>query len=157
MKRLLFTLTALLCALFTAHGQKAVVEEYAIDVDCDKPTHAIQHFRKVTTILTEQGAPLASFVCSCSKNDKLTRFKGLVTDATGRVIRKLKESELQKTEYSQYLAIDDYKMFLDYTPPVYPVTISYEWTIESHDNLLEFPRFCPQTDYDISVKKPATG
>ena len=153
MKRLLFTLTALLCALFTAHGQKAVVEEYAIDVDCDKPTHAIQHFRKVTTILTEQGAPLASFVCSCSKNDKLTRFKGLVTDATGRVIRKLKESELQKTEYSQYLAIDDYKMFLDYTPPVYPVTISYEWTIESHDNLLEFPRFCPQSDYDITVKK----
>ena len=153
MKRLLFTLTALLCALFTAHGQKAVVEEYAIDVDCDKPTHAIQHFREVTTILTEQGAPLASFVCSCSKNDKLTRFKGLVTDATGRVIRKLKESELQKTEYSQYLAIDDYKMFLDYTPPVYPVTISYEWTIESHDNLLEFPRFCPQSDYDITVKK----
>ena len=153
MKRLLFTLTALLCALFTAHGQKAVVEEYAIDVDCDRPTHAIQHFREVTTILTEQGAPLASFVCSCSKNDKLTRFKGLVTDATGRVIRKLKESELQKTEYSQYLAIDDYKMFLDYTPPVYPVTISYEWTIESHDNLLEFPRFCPQNDYDITVKK----
>ena len=153
MKRRLFTLTALLCALFTAHGQKAVVEEYAIDVDCDKPTHAIQHFREVTTILTEQGAPLASFVCSCSKNDKLTRFKGLVTDATGRVIRKLKESELQKTEYSQYLAIDDYKMFLDYTPPVYPVTISYEWTIESHDNLLEFPRFCPQSDYDITVKK----
>ena len=153
MKRRLFTLTALLCALFTAHGQKAVVEEYAIDVDCDRPTHAIQHFREVTTILTEQGAPLASFVCSCSKNDKLTRFKGLVTDATGRVIRKLKESELQKTEYSQYLAIDDYKMFLDYTPPVYPVTISYEWTIESHDNLLEFPRFCPQSDYDITVKK----
>jgi transglutaminase-like putative cysteine protease len=153
MKRRLFTLTALLCALFTAYGQKAVVEEYAIDVDCDKPTHAIQHFREVTTILTEQGAPLASFVCSCSKNDKLTRFKGLVTDATGRVIRKLKESELQKTEYSQYLAIDDYKMFLDYTPPVYPVTISYEWTIESHDNLLEFPRFCPQSDYDITVKK----
>ena len=140
MKRLLFTLTALLCALFTAHGQKAVVEEYAIDVDCDKPTHAIQHFR-------DHDMP------KIYPDYKLTRFKGLVTDATGRVIRKLKESELQKTEYSQYLAIDDYKMFLDYTPPVYPITISYEWTIESRDNLIEFPRFCPQTDYDISVKK----
>jgi hypothetical protein len=25
--------------------------------------------------------------------------------------------------------------------------------MESHDNLIEFPRFCPQSDYDVSVKK----
>ena len=129
------------------------MEEYAVEVYCESATHAVQHFCEETTIQNEQGASLASFVCSCSKNDKLTSFKGVVTDATGRVIRKLKESELQRTEYSPYLAIDDYKMYLDYTPPVYPVTIRYEWTIDSHDNLLEFPSFVPQSDYDISVKK----
>ena len=129
------------------------MEEYVVDVNCESATHAVQHFREVTTIQNEQGAPLASFVCSCSKNDRLTSFKGVVTDATGRVIRKLKESELQRTEYSPYLAIDDYKMYLDYTPPVYPVTIRYEWTLDSHDNLLEFPGFVPQSDYDISVKR----
>lgn len=133
--------------------QKAVVEEYAIDIYCENATHAIQDFREVTTILNERGASLALFVCSCSKNDKLTSFKGVVTDATGRIIHKMKESELQKTEYSPYLAIDDYKMYLDYTPPTYPITITYEWTIDSHDNLIEFPRFTPQTDYEVSVKK----
>ena len=151
-------LSLLLISLFCAHvvmAQKAIVEEYTIDIVCDAPHHAIQHFKEVTTILNEHGANQALFVCSCSKHDKLTNFKGQVADSSGRVIRKLKESELKKTEYSSYLAIDDYKMFLDYTPPVYPITITYEWTIESRDNLIEFPPFCPQTDYDISVKKAA--
>ena len=134
-------------------AQNAIVEESLTDVECISTTHAIIRFKEVTTILNEHGADLATFVCSCSKNDKLTAFKGQVTDSSGRVIRKIKESELKQTEYSPYLAIDDYKVYYDYTPPVYPVTINYEWTIDSHDNLIEFPRFCPQTDYDISVKK----
>lgn len=161
-EKILFIL--LLAAVLNAKGQiatphsdqrseNAVVEESLTNVDCISRTHAVFQFKEVTTILNEHGADLATFVCSCSKNDKLTRFKGQVTDATGRVLRKFKESELRRTEYSQYLAIDDYKMYLEYTPPVYPVTITYEWAMESHDNLIELPRFCPQTDYDVSVKK----
>ena len=152
MKKLSLLLISLFCA-YAVMAQKAIVEEYSIDIDCDAPDHAVQHFKEVTTILNEHGAGQALFVCSCSKHDKLNNFKGQVTDSSGRVIKKLKESELKKTEYSTYLAIDDYKMFLDYTPPVYPVTITYEWTIESRDNLIEFPSFCPQSDFDISVKK----
>ena len=152
MRQLLF-FVLLLAAVHNAKAQNAVVDESSTDVECFSPTQAIIHFREVTTILNEHGAGLAVFVCSCSKNNKLTGFKGQAADATGRVIRKFKESELKKTEYSQYLAIDDYKMYLDYTPPVYPVTIIYEWTMESQDDLIEFPRFCPQTDYDVSVKK----
>ena len=152
MKKFLLLLISLFCA-HAVMAQKAIVEEYSIDIVCDAPDHAVQHFKEVTTILNEHGAGQALFVCSCSKHDKLTNFKGQVTDSSGRVIKKLKESELKKTEYSSYLAIDDYKMFLDYTPPVYPVTITYEWTIESRDNLIEFPLFCPQSDFDISVKK----
>ena len=144
---------SLLAVTLHATAQKAVVEESVVDVVCDSRTHAIQNFKEVTTILNEHGADLATFVCSCSKNDKLTAFKGQVTDSSGRVIRKIKESELKQTEYSPYLAMDDYKLYFDYTPPVYPVTITYEWTIDSHDNLIEFPRFCPQTDCDVSVKK----
>ena len=152
MKKFLLLLISLFCA-HAVMAQKAIVEEYSIDIVCDAPDHAVQHFKEVTTILNEHGAGQTLFVCSCSKHDKLTNFKGQVTDSSGRVIKKLKESELKKTEYSSYLAIDDYKMFLDYTPPVYPVTITYEWTIESRDNLIEFPSFCPQSDFDISVKK----
>lgn len=151
--RRIISFALLLITIQHATAQNAVVEESLTDVECISRTHAIIRFKEVTTILNEHGTDLATFVCSCSKNDKLTRFKGQVTDPTGRILRKFKESELKRTEYSQYLAIDDYKMYLEYTPPVYPVTITYEWTMESHDNLIEFPRFCPQTDYDVSVKK----
>lgn len=151
--RQLFFLVLFLTTTQYVTAQNAVVEESLTDVECISPTQVIINFKEVTTILNEHGADLATFVCSCSKNDKLTRFKGQVTDATGRVLRKFKESELKQTEYSQYLAIDDYKMYLDYTPPVYPVTVTYEWTMESNDDLIEFPHFCPQTDYDVSVKK----
>ena len=146
-------LAQLLTAVLPAAAQNVVVEESLTEVECVSPTHAVVHYRAVNTILNEHGAEYSSFVCPCSKNDKLTRFKGQVTDATGRVLRKFKESELMRTEYSPYLAIDDYKMYLEYTPPSYPVTVTFEWTMDSHDNLIEFPCFCPQTDYGISVKK----
>ena len=86
----------LMCVL-SLWAQKAVVEEWTTQVECHTPVHATQHFKTVTTIQNEHGAALALFVCSCSKNDKLTSFKGQVTDASGRVIRKIKESELNKT------------------------------------------------------------
>lgn len=152
MKRALFLMIAFLC-IHAVMAQKAIVEESSVYIVCDTPDHATQVFREVTTILNAHGASEAVFVCPCSKNDKLTSFRGQVTDRSGRVIRKMQQSELKKTEYSPYLAIDAYKWYLDYTPMSFPVTITYEWTIESRDNLIEFPCFCPQTDYDISVKK----
>lgn len=143
----------LMTIMLPIKAQKAVIEESVTDIVCDGPTHVIAHYKEIVTVLNPQGASLANFACSCSNKDKLTSFKGQVTDANGRIIRKLKESELQKYELSKHLAVDDYTMFLDYTPPVYPVTITYEWTIDSRDDLITFPRFCPQTDYNVSVKK----
>ena len=153
MRRVVIMVIAALALVLEAAAQVAVIEETVTDIDCDNNTHAVQRFKEVRTILNEHGNELANFVCSCSKNDKLSNFKGQVTDAQGRILRKMKQSELQRTEYSQYLAIDNYKLYVEYTPPAYPVTVTYEWTIESRDNLIEFPVFCPQPDYDISVKK----
>lgn len=146
-------LTSILCV----SAENAIVEESMTNIECICPTHAIVHFKEVTTILNEHQSNLAMFVCSCSKNDKLTRFKGQATDAAGRVIRKFKENDLKRTEYSQYLAIDDYKMYLDYTPPVYPVTITYEWTMESHDNLVEFPPSVHRQTTALASRRPSTG
>ena len=66
-KRLLLFVYTLL-TLSVADAQKAVIEESVVDVECMSPTHVVQHFKEVTTILSEQGASLATFVCSCSKN-----------------------------------------------------------------------------------------
>ncbi len=134
-------------------AQNVIVEESLTETRCESKTHMTTHYKETKTILNEQGADHAHFLCSCNKQERLTSFRGQVTDASGKVIRKIKESELQRTEYSQYLAVDDYKMYFTYTPPVYPVTITYEWTVDSHDDLIEFPPFCPQSDYKVAVKK----
>ena len=153
MKRCVLSLMVWSVSCLLAWSQNAVVEESVTEVNCESPAHAITHYKTVITILNEQGGAYANFSCSCSKQEKMVSFRGQITNASGQVIRKLKESELKRTEYSQYLAVDAYTMYLEYTPPFYPVTVTYEWTIDNKDNLSEFPWFCPQTGYEVAVKK----
>ena len=150
-KRLLF-LVGLIAPALTTTAQNAVVEE-STDIVCDKLTHAVMHFKKSVTILNGNAASLGYYICSCNPSSQLTSFKGIVTDAAGNIIRKMKMKDLQRSEYSPYLAIDDYLMYIEYTPPSYPITITYEWEMDCQNNLIEFPSFRPQTDYEIAVKK----
>lgn len=153
MVRQALTTLLLLATSLAATAQNAIVEESTTDVVCHDATHATTQHRKVVTILNEQGQRHAVFVCSCSKNERLTSFHGQVADATGRILRRIRQSDLERTEYSPYLAIDDYQVYYDYTPPVFPVTITYEWTTDSRNTLIEFPGFCPQDNYGVAVKK----
>lgn len=153
-KRLSF-IFILLTTLLPISAQKAVVEDYSTDIICDKLTHAVMHFKKTTTILNESASDFSFFSCTCSNSNQLISFKGQVTDASGNIIRKMKIKDLKKTEYSPYLAIDDYIMYLEYTPSSFPVTVTYEWELDCKDNLVEFPPFCPQTDYNVDVKRAA--
>lgn len=153
-KRLSF-IFILLTILLPISAQKAVVEDYSTDIICDKLTHAVMHFKKTTTILHESASDFGFFSCTCSKSNQLISFKGQITDASGNIIRKMKIKDLKKTEYSPYLAIDDYIMYLEYTPSSFPVTVTYEWELDCKDNLVEFPPFCPQTDYNVDVKRAA--
>lgn len=145
----------LLTTLLPVSAQKAVVEDYSTDIICDKLTHAVMHFKKTTTILHESASNFGFFSCTCSNSNQLISFKGQVTDASGNIIRKMKIKDLKKTEYSPYLAIDDYIMYLEYTPSSFPVTVTYEWELDCKDDLVEFPPFCPQTDYNVDVKRAA--
>ena len=145
----------LLTTLLPVSAQKAVVEDYSTDIICDKLTHAVMHFKKTTTILLESASDFGFFSCTCSNSNQLISFKGQVTDASGNIIRKMKIKDLKKTEYSPYLAIDDYIMYLEYTPSSFPVTVTYEWELDCKDDLVEFPPFCPQTDYNVDVKRAA--
>ena len=153
-KRLSF-IFILLTILLPISAQKAVVEDYSTDIICDKLTHAVMHFKKTTTILHESASDFGFFSCTCSNSNQLISFKGQVTDASGNIIRKMKIKDLKKTEYSPYLAIDDYIMYLEYTPSSFPVTVTYEWELDCKDDLVEFPPFCPQTDYNVDVKRAA--
>ena len=148
----LIVLSILLGFLQPSSAQKAIIDDYSINVVCDNPVHAIMHFKRSVTILDKTAAEFGNFSYTISKANSLLSFKGMVTDASGRLLRKIKRSELKQTEYSPFLAVDDYILYAEYTPSVYPVTITYEWEVDCQNNLIEFPSFCPLTDYDIELR-----
>ena len=153
-KLLLLTLLWSL-SLIPCGAQNCIVEDWTISIVSNDMTSMTVQQKKVLTIVNQQGARHAAFVCSCSKKNKLSSFHGKVTDGSGRIVREIRKGELLRTEYSPYLAVDDYKMYYDYTPPTFPVTITYEWTMECRDNVIEYPWFCPQDDYEVSVRHAA--
>ena len=134
-------------------AQRATIDEMDVEVVCSGSRQAVCHRRVVTTIHSEKGADMANFVCSLGKTDQLKQFSGTAVDLSGRILRKFKKSDLERSEFSSHLAVDAYILNLPYVPPSYPVTITYDWMIQYNDDLLEFPSFIPQTSYDVNVRQ----
>jgi transglutaminase-like putative cysteine protease len=104
------------------------------------------------TVLNAKGLSAAQFVCGCDKFNSLQKFSGEIMNASGQTVRKVKKSDLQKTEYSPYaLATDDYYYYYDGRLPAYPFTVKYEWETECRDGLLTYPTFMPQAEYNQLV------
>lgn len=140
-------------SLSTANAQHATVEEYNIEVQCKSLRQVICSKRTVTRILDEKGSSEANFLCTLGTTDQLLDFRGQVCDAEGRILHKFKKSDLERSEYTSMLAVDAYMLGLTYTPPTFPVTVTYEWTVKYTDDILEFPLFVPQESYDVNVRK----
>lgn len=129
----------------------SIVQDASTEIICTSPTNAVRKERKVIQILDEKGKAEASFACLCDQSTTLNKFSGEVQDSQGKVIRKIKKSELQITGYSSELATDNYFYYFNYTPPQYPITITYEWEMKCNDGLIVFPFFLPQGSYNQSV------
>ena len=103
-------------------------------------------------ILNEKGNEYANFMEVLSKYDKLSSFYGDIKDESGKIIHKIKKSDLQTTEYSSEMATDEITTYYKFTPPTYPITVTYTWKEEISDGVLAYPAFAPQTDYDVEIK-----
>lgn len=74
----------------------------------------------------------------------LSKFSGTLTPDNGKE-KKIRISDLSKTEYSQGLFSDD--IYYTYFPEAsYPYTINYEYQIEYQNGILNFPPFIPLSD-----------
>lgn len=129
----------------------SIIQDASTEIICTSPTDAVLKERKVIQIVDEKGKKEASFACSCNKFTTLRKFSGEVTDGQGKIIRKIKKNELLRSEYSTELATDYYLYYYDYTPPQYPITVTYEWEVKYDDGLIGYPLFIPQDTYNQSV------
>lgn len=78
----------------------AVVRRYDQEFVYHSPTSADEKCIQEITILNKSGASKSYFSCYTDRTRSLRSFSGAVYDEQGKLIRKLKRSDLQYTEYS---------------------------------------------------------
>lgn len=106
----------------------------------------------VVSILDNRGKEDGYFICYCDDFTELKRFSGEIYDSLGKLVRKLKKSDLSQTGYDKEFASGSTQHF--YILPAglkYPLTVKYEWETRKKDGLISFPAFLPQTSFNQAV------
>lgn len=131
----------------------SVVRLYEQDFTYLSDIIAEQKESSIITILNNKDEGAANFGCYTDMFCELENFRGSIYDANGNFIRKIKQSELKFTEYSENMASDGRYYYFSPDIANYPVTIKYEWEVKHKKGLIGFPDFCPQERYNQSVMK----
>lgn len=131
----------------------AVVRHDATEVIYTSPGSLVEKHRRQITILRQAAARKGFFTCVVDRNSALKSFAGTVRDAHGKVIRKLKRSELKYSEYSSGLADDAGYYTLEILSPTVPYTVEVEYETACNDGILSFVPFLPVTSTATSLEE----
>ena len=124
------------------------------DVRYISKTEMVCKERRVITVLDKRGLSAANLLISLNKgHSALGRFSGSMTDLQGTLLRKIKKSDLEYTEYSEMLADDACSYFYTCEPPHYPFTVTYEWEEKHSNGIAWLPAFVPQGSSNQQVHK----
>ena len=143
-----------LLVVTTVKAQMIVVNDAATVVNVKDMTNATVNEKLSFTIMNERGKDMASTAIMCSPYEKLAKFEGTAVDSQGKVLHKFKKNELIKNELTENFTTDVFRMVLDYTPPCYPITITWEWQIDMSGGWITYPSFIPYpyNSYDVKVE-----
>ena len=133
----------------------AVVRLDETETTYTSPTNVVERHHRQITILRQSAARKGFFTCVVDRNSALKSFAGTVRDAHGKVIRKLKRSELKYSEYSSGLADDAGYYTLEILAPTVPYTVDVEYEIAYNDGILAFAPFLPVASTATSLEKAA--
>lgn len=111
-------------------------------------------FHYVTTVLDETGAENTQMVFSYNKLHDIRSFSGALFDADGRLIKRLKQSDIRDVSGADggTLMTDTRIKYHQFSYSVYPYTIEY--TVETRYNtLFLLPEWTPQPHSDCTVEQ----
>ena len=135
-------------------GMYAVIREQEVRFEINSVKNATTSGRIVITILNANALSYAKKTLYYDKFNVVRSFKGTAYDAYGKVINRLKTSEI----YDQSV-FDGFTMFsdnrlkkADLSQGSYPYTVEFEYEIE-HKALLYAPDFDLYEDDEISIQK----
>ena len=138
-----------------ADNSNSIIVEAQTEVICKSMTQSVERETRTVTILNKKGLDAAHFFCSCDMFRSLQKFSGELTNASGQSVRKIKKSELLKSEYSSSLSTDDYLYYYECNYPSFPFTVKYVWEVKCNNGLIGYSTFMPQTDFNQGVEKSA--
>lgn len=114
---------------------------------------AVYYVHQVITILNEKGKAYASEVVGYDKLSKIRDINGVVYDAAGKQIKKLKNSDIyDQSAYDGFTLYSDARFkSLDLSQPVYPYTVEIEYEVE-YKFLYTIPGFVLVPGEKISIE-----
>lgn len=134
-------------------GQNSVIADARTEILCKSSTQSVEKESRTIIVLNRNGLDAAQFVVGCDMFRSLQKFSGEILNASGQTVRKIKKSELQKSEYSSSLTTDDYIYYYECNFPSYPFTVKYEWEIKCNNGLIGYPNFVPQSYFSQAVER----
>ncbi len=155
MKRVMITAWALCACLATIRAEviNSVIEDYNCEVEYSSLTSGTCREQTTVTILNENGVGAGHIVIHCDKFMSLEGFKGVITDADGKEVKKLSKKDLKMTEASSSLSDDSYTYYYETYAPRYPYTVHYEVAQKIKNQSIAFAGFHAYDSRDQSVKR----
>lgn len=136
-----------------ASNSNSLIVDARTEVICKSMTQSVERETRTVTILNKKGLDAAHFFCSCDMFRSLQKFSGELINASGQSVRKIKKSELVKSEYSSSLTTDDYLYYYECNYPSFPFTVKYVWEVKCNNGLIGYSTFMPQMDFSQGVEK----
>lgn len=131
----------------------SVIADSRTEILCKSMTQSIEKESRTIIVLNRKGLEDAVFYCGCDMFRSLQKFSGEIINASGQSVRKIKKSELQKSEYSSSLTTDDYFYYYECNYPSFPFTVKYEWEMKCNNGLIGYSTFIPQMSFNQAVEK----
>lgn len=132
----------------------SVIRNYSMQFIQSDANNGTYKVNKVITILNEKGSDFAVFYTYEDKFRTITNFSGVVRDASGKIIKKIKKSDFHTSSMSDNaLANDNIDVAYEYKSPSYPFTIEYTYEVKYKNGILHYPAFFPVAGYTQSVEK----
>lgn len=109
----------------------------------------------VITILDKRGEDYANFVTSCDKFRELDSFSGVIYDASGKVVKKIKKGDLTRSSINWGItfASDDYTLYYECKQPIFPYTVEYTMQYKLKGGIISYFPFSPYPGFNASVER----
>ncbi|MBD2699392.1 DUF3857 and transglutaminase domain-containing protein [Spirosoma sp. BT702] len=133
----------------------SVIRRYETIFTVKSPGEATERTHTVITVLDKEADSQAQKMVYYDKFSKITSFEGALYDAEGKLIKRLKKSDIEDySTYADYNLFDDQRVKAASFPkqPTYPYTV--EFLIETTErNLMFYPTWMPQHQQNVAVEQ----